>query len=171
MSFYFYLYFGAFTIFIVAFLKYHRVLLQNFFFPPTYRNWEKTPLCQPGQSRLHTAFKLLVQFDGENTIRIPTREPSKDWKYLEEVVVEEAGNASNSGKVKSTRAYGWIDFKFGHGSTLHYNAPIYQKEDGYESTLNFLMANSTVSTSLNYAELLQSSQINVGVNLATNNWR
>ncbi|CAI2166467.1 8487_t:CDS:10 [Funneliformis geosporum] len=79
-----------------------RCILQNFFSPPVYRNGEQTKKLSPGQDRLHTSLKILIQFKGQVTLRIPLKEASKDWKYSnsEGRIDESLGN---------NRPYGWLE--------------------------------------------------------------
>ena len=59
-----------------------RVFLQNFFFPPLYRNTKQTKKLNPGDTRVHTKLKILIQFDCPLTFKVPFKETSKVFFFL-----------------------------------------------------------------------------------------
>ncbi|KAJ5496039.1 hypothetical protein N7539_001155 [Penicillium diatomitis] len=58
-----------------------RIGLQNVFFPNFYRDSEPAEQLAPGVLRQSTVFKLRLEVDEDLTLRIPSREPSKDWQW------------------------------------------------------------------------------------------
>lgn len=54
-----------------------RAILQHTFFPPSFTDASPTPPLRPGDARLWTHMKILVELRDGVTLQIPFREPSK----------------------------------------------------------------------------------------------
>ena len=65
-----------------------RGFLQSFFYPYAFRSFPPTKLPREGEPRLHAAFQLHVEFQGETTWRVPTRESSKVSTALARLLAE-----------------------------------------------------------------------------------
>ncbi|CAG8439893.1 14436_t:CDS:10 [Funneliformis mosseae] len=154
-----------------------RSILQNFFFPPVYRNGEQTKKLSPGQDRLHTSLKILIQFKGQVTLRIPLKEASKDWKYSnsERRIEESQGN---------NRPYGWLEVKINkddgdvvddvdehndynddneydnddNDSFINISLPMVFTEQGYSNSLEMVLENVVIQSSVNFSHLLTTKQ-------------
>ncbi|CAG8472716.1 9921_t:CDS:10 [Diversispora eburnea] len=141
-----------------------RVLLQNFFFPPLYRNSEPTKMLCPGQDRIHTSLKLLFQFAGTVTINIPTREASKMHSLSlndENYYSEEDSNHNNQ------RQHGWIELKLGEESTINMTFPMVYTDKGYTNNFEIDFENFKTRTSVNDSEILNIQQAKIKCNLPT----
>ncbi|KAF7732780.1 hypothetical protein EC973_000053 [Apophysomyces ossiformis] len=138
----------------------HRALIQDYFFPTSYRDSQPTTRLEPGQLRLATAFELYVELMTEATLRIPTREKSKDWKY-------ELGSAELDLGADGyyTRPYGWLDIKAAKESTLKSVTPFVIGSDGCISTLKIDLKNVDISTSVNYASLVQADKFEIHLSM------
>jgi len=134
-----------------------RVLLQSFFFPFPYRNLTIDSPPQIGEQRKHPAFDVSLTFEGTNNLRVPTREPSKDWKFLENASDEILGET----KSKDVRPYGWIDIKIKQGGSIHWKLPMISDYNGYVTTLSIALTEIEIFTSVNYSILLSSEKIEV----------
>ena len=55
--------------------------LQNVFFPNFYRSSKASRPLAVGDLRRNTVFKFRIELSDETTLRIPTREQSKDWQW------------------------------------------------------------------------------------------
>ncbi|KAJ3287854.1 hypothetical protein HK104_008423, partial [Borealophlyctis nickersoniae] len=129
-----------------------RSQIQEFFFPTSYRHYQKTEPIAPGDLRISTSFNLLLSFEGNTKIRTPFRESSKDWKYLGDFAGEEEPNANI--KIGAMgRPYGWTDIKFS-GAKIELIIPSTIGEDGYTNLLNVEANNVVLSTSVNRAPVL-----------------
>ncbi|KAI8376427.1 uncharacterized protein BYT42DRAFT_386187 [Radiomyces spectabilis] len=139
-----------------------RAAIQDYFFPNSHRNNSPTPRLIPGQSRMATAFKFQLEFMTEATLRIPTREKSKDWKY-------ETGSAELDIGADGfyTRPYGWIDLKAAKDSSVKMVVPFVFGADGYVTKLDVHLKEPDVSTSINYASLLQLPSLELHVAMPT----
>lgn len=51
--------------------------IQGFFYPNPHRNGKPTPILEPGEQRIATAFEFYVESMTDITLRIPTKERSK----------------------------------------------------------------------------------------------
>ncbi|KAI9095544.1 hypothetical protein DFS34DRAFT_662396 [Phlyctochytrium arcticum] len=136
-----------------------RKLFQSFFFPTSYRNLSPTVKLRAGDARIFTATKILVQLKGKTTLRLPIREQSKDWKFYDDALTESASEDVKSGT--SGRPYAWIDIKSSSVATVDIVIPFVQTAKGYTSTFGIALEKFTVSTSLNYAPLLEASNLKI----------
>jgi hypothetical protein len=102
---------------------------------------------------------LAFIFDGISTFRVPTREESKDWKYFDGQPEEERGKTKTGPPI--SRAFGWLDFKFGEGSSINFNIPLHADNHGYPNTIGIKLHNVSAVSSVNYATLLEALTVEV----------
>ena len=136
-----------------------RAAFQSVFQPAVYHDNLPTPTLSPGDERLHTALKIFVLFSADTVLRIPTKEPSKDWKY--------DGKSSHDSSVVdlTTRPYGWLDVAFASDSTVNFVIPMVVGPDGYESLLEVHLVQLSVSTSVNYAPTIVAPACRLSIQL------
>ncbi|KAI9269315.1 hypothetical protein BDA99DRAFT_348390 [Phascolomyces articulosus] len=137
-----------------------RTELQDYFFPNSHRNNVQTPYLKPGDLRTTTAFEFHVELMTEGTLRIPTREKSKDWKYETESADLDLGADGFY-----TRPYGWIDIKTGSGSTAKIVIPYVCAAEGFTSNVDIHLKDVDASTSVNYASLLQAKNLQLSIHM------
>ncbi|CAG8497267.1 4277_t:CDS:10 [Ambispora leptoticha] len=137
-----------------------RVLLQNFFFPPLYRSSIKTKPLEYGQDRLHTMLKLLIQFDTDTILRIPTRETSKDWSFA-----KDDDNEDDAQPADNSREAGWLEVTVGKSSMIKLSLPMILDENGYTNKVDIRFNKITVQTSVNYANLLTAENCKIKCDL------
>ncbi|KAJ3103180.1 hypothetical protein HDU97_010313 [Phlyctochytrium planicorne] len=136
-----------------------RLVSQDFFFPTSFRSYTKSERPRPGQRRRCQYFDFALLFEGSTMIRIPFREPSKDWKYgfnEEDVPAKPKTGA---------RPCGWLDFKTNSLADIRFAIPIEANENGYKTLLNIDFADVAVSSSLNFSTFLRSQRLQVSGNL------
>ncbi|KAJ3160450.1 hypothetical protein HDU86_000784 [Geranomyces michiganensis] len=127
--------------------------MQKFFFPTAYRDSAKTEKLAPGAIRHFVALKVLVKFTGQTSFRIPFREQSKDWRYYDDALADEDGNANVN--IGSTgRPYAWVDLKMKGTSSIDVTVPFVLSEAGYSTIVHVALEDVSLITSLNYAPLL-----------------
>ncbi|RKP27397.1 hypothetical protein SYNPS1DRAFT_3668, partial [Syncephalis pseudoplumigaleata] len=126
-----------------------RQVLQDFFYPNIHRHQPATPFLQPGEARMHTAFRLDVQFLGNTNFRIPTREPSKDWLHVPDPRLPPGHSRSTA-----TRPYGWLDVQLAADSSLLVEVPSIVDDIGYTTKVELWLHDIDLTTSVNYASLL-----------------
>ncbi|KAG8952761.1 hypothetical protein FRC04_003684 [Tulasnella sp. 424] len=122
-----------------------RDLIQKVFFPPTYVTREPTARLPPGSLRMHTMMTIGLELKDDITFRLPTREPSKDWKY------DGAAPAADTRRKKDKRPFGWLDIGIGQGSTLNYNMGMAADDKGYSTLLEIHLKHPQLSSSVNGA--------------------
>ncbi|KAG8901896.1 hypothetical protein FRB99_005016 [Tulasnella sp. 403] len=120
-----------------------RDTLQRAFFPPTYVSRDPTARLSPGSYRLHTSLLIVLELRESVVLRLPTREPSKDWKY------DGIAPLADTRKKKDKRPFGWLDVSIGPSSTLTYNMAMVADEAGYRNTLEVHLREPSVSSSVN----------------------
>ncbi|KAG0319921.1 hypothetical protein BGZ97_001164 [Linnemannia gamsii] len=124
-----------------------RAEIQNFYFPNSFRSVEVTPEPQPGEDRIHAALQMMVTFSSDFTIKIPTQEISKDWKYNDlEFQAVQGG--------KSMRPFGWLELKADRGSLISVDIPMIYGTDGYKNVVLVELYNLVTTSSVNYAPVL-----------------
>ncbi|CAG8494033.1 15222_t:CDS:10, partial [Acaulospora morrowiae] len=144
-----------------------RALLQNFFFPPLYRNSKPFKKLSPGQDRLHTLLKIYIQFNDTTTLRIPLREASKDWKFNQN---EEDDENLSPG---SNRQHGWLEFKTpdeqdkSNDSTVNMILPMVYTDKGYTNHLEIDLENVELQTSVNFSRILTTKKARIMCDLPT----
>ncbi|KAF9983944.1 hypothetical protein BGZ65_001237, partial [Modicella reniformis] len=129
-----------------------RVEIQNFYFPNSYRTVDPTPETKPGQDRIHAALHIMVTFSSTVTIKIPTQEKSKDWKYSDPEFQAVQGG-------KSMRPFGWLEFKAARGSMISVDIPMIYNTDGYKNVVLAELQNLIVTSSVNYAPVFNLKEL------------
>ncbi|CAG7975669.1 unnamed protein product [Penicillium olsonii] len=147
-----------------------RVGLQNVFFPNFYRSAEPAEQLAPGVLRQSTSFRLCVEISDELTLRIPTRESSKDWQWKGRA--DAVGGASRTKKPaekKSTRGndgekghigpeirpFGWLSLCVAPDSTITYTMDMVASSTGFRNELSLDLRESRLSSSINHGLLWQ----------------
>ncbi|KAF7592988.1 hypothetical protein BBP40_012147 [Aspergillus hancockii] len=167
-----------------------RVGLQNIFFPNSYRNSQPAEPLSPGDLRQNSVFKLRVETSEELTLRIPTREPSKDWQWKGRAdAIRGASRVRKQQQRRQSRAadgdkghigpeirpFGWLSLRVAGDSTINYCMDMVASRVGYLNQLSLDLRESTMSSSVNHAVLwqcpLQSIDCDLSVPLAWNSLR
>ncbi|KAL4909994.1 hypothetical protein BDW74DRAFT_173468 [Aspergillus multicolor] len=145
-----------------------RIGLQNIFFPNAYRNSQPAAPLRPGELRQSLAFRFRVEFDQETILRIPTREPSKDWQWkgrgdavrgaskLKKQQRRKQSRASEGDKGNAgpdMRPFGWFSLRIAGNSTMNYTMDIVAGKSGFASQLDLDLRGSKMSSSVNHALL------------------
>ncbi|KAA1074828.1 hypothetical protein PGT21_022120 [Puccinia graminis f. sp. tritici] len=120
-----------------------RAVIHKAIFPPQrFDNVETPQPFGPGDQRAHT--ELLVKVDLENCqVRVPIREPSKDWQWLT------GGTTTANNQGSDVRPYGWLDLSIGPGSEIVLTQSQIPQKDGYEMVLQFRMMDVEARSSVN----------------------
>jgi hypothetical protein len=164
----------------------HRGIFQSFFFPGAHVDADVAPPLKPGDTRVLSVFKLFLSIEEETVLRIPTREPSKDWKWKGKAHTlaahDKPGADKAKGKSKSrkrrgkqrdntsaqnVRPFGWIDVKVGGNTSVNYVMDMYASKIGFHSKLDVDVASAEISSSVNHALLWRSGSIALDCDLST----
>ena len=157
-----------------------RTYLQSFFFPSLSADAIVPAKLQPGDTRISTVFKVVIELDREVTLRIPTREESKDWKWKDHAAT--AGDLENrperrrtSSKVKRSgkptlnpevRPYGWLDITVAADSSIAYTMDMIASASGYRNMLDLDLKAPEMSTSVNHGLLWRSKSQTINCDLS-----
>lgn len=163
----------------------HRGIFQNIFFPGARVDAVPAIPLKTGAPRTLSVFKLFL-FIGEDTVlRIPLREPSKDWKWKGKAHTlaahEKSANDKAKGKSKSrkrrgkqrdttaaqnVRPFAWIDVKVAGNSTVNYTMDMVASEEGFGNKLDVSITSTEISSSVNHGLLWRSGSIALGCDLS-----
>lgn len=120
--------------------------LQRTFFPPTYMERSPTPSLVPGNVRQHTSLKILVEVRESVTLRLPTRESSKDWQYDGIVPL------ADTRRKKDKRPFGWLDLELAPASYVEYSMSMVADLAGFRNALEVKLPNVSLTSSVNGAK-------------------
>jgi hypothetical protein len=146
-----------------------RVGLQNVFVPNFYRSSEPAEKLTPGVLRQSTLFRLRVEIMEELTLRIPTREPSKDWMWKGRADAIRGAKAKKPNERRKARPkegekghigpdirpFGWLSLRVGPDSTVNYTMDMVASEIGFRNELSLDLRESRMSSSVNHGLLWQ----------------
>lgn len=159
-----------------------RVGIQNVFFPNFYRDNQPGRPLAPGDNRQATTFKLTIDFEEETVLRIPTREPSKDWLWRDRAdAVWYAAKrkkernrkhprdkeVDKGGQGPDIRPYGWLSLYIDGDSTLSFTMAMVPLHTGSSTQLNFDISGSRLMSSVNHGLLWKSGHQTVNCDLST----
>ena len=147
-----------------------RADLQNVFFPTLHKDAIPAVRLNPGQSRVSTVFKCVVEIEKETTLQIPTREESKDWKWKDQAINGDGPEAKKKGKkgyvrkkkgqkavpTPEIRPFGWLDVKVLPDSTISLTIDLVASSSGYRSRVDLDLKRPEMSSSVNHGLLWRS---------------
>ncbi|PYI08442.1 fermentation associated protein [Aspergillus sclerotiicarbonarius CBS 121057] len=147
-----------------------RVGLQNVFFPNAYRSSQPVDPPTPGELRKSSVFRLRVEITEELTLRLPTREPSKDWQWkgradairgVSKLRKQSSRRQSRTGDGDKghigpdIRPFGWLSLRVAGDSTVNYAMDMVASASGFHSQLDLDLRETKMLTSVNHALLWQ----------------
>ncbi|KAJ4985061.1 fermentation associated protein [Stagonosporopsis vannaccii] len=163
----------------------HRGIFQNVFFPGARVNAVPAEPLKAGEPRALSVFKLFLFIREDTVLRIPIREPSKDWKWKGKAHTlaahEKAANDRSKGKAKSrkrrgkqrdttaaqnVRPFAWIDVKVAGDSTVNYTMDMVASSKGFGNKLDVSIKSTEISSSVNHGLLWRSGPIALDCDLA-----
>ena len=143
-----------------------RADLQAVFFPPLYNDATAATKLVPGQQRVSSILKIVVDVEEQITIRIPTREASKDWKWKghktqlpsdsNDKKAKNHGKGSKSRKSSQTpevRQPGWLEMKLFPDSTINFSMDLLANSNGYTNRVDIDLKGGEMSSSVNHGLL------------------
>jgi hypothetical protein len=114
-----------------------REALQKTFAPNIFFDSEPKSRLRAGETRVHADLVVSVTFSEETNLRIPTREPSKDWQF----------DAKPEADLE--RPYGWLDVTAGADSTISYTQSQFATAQGYDANLVLHLKSLSIASSIN----------------------
>ena len=141
-----------------------RTGLQAMFFPSLLKDILPHIHLIPGQTRISTQFKMLVEFEDQTTLRIPTRESSKDWQWRGKAMLNASTKTRNgrkdrnrkdskslpAGTTPDSRPLGWIDINIAKDSTASLIMDLVANAAGFTNHLAVDLRNPELTTSVNH---------------------
>ncbi|KAI0165642.1 putative fermentation associated protein [Xylariaceae sp. FL1272] len=156
-----------------------RAELQRVFFPGLCKDAIPARRLPAGSDRIPTAFNLYLEFTEETTLRIPTREDSKNWKWKKEATTlkqqtqqglrrgRDRNQKSPTTSAAEQRPYGWFDVKIGANSTVSYRMDMLAGPFGYANAVEIDLPSTEISTSVNHGTLWRSAAQHISCDLST----
>ena len=163
----------------------HRGIFQNIFFPGARVDAVPAEPLKIGDPRALSIFKLFLSIGEDTVLRIPVREPSKDWKWKGKAHTlaahEKSANDKAKGKTKSrkrrgkqrdtiaaqnVRPFAWIDVKVAGNSTVNYTMDMVASNKGFGNKLDVSIKSTEISSSVNHALLWRSGSIALDCDLS-----
>ncbi|KAJ1333438.1 protein CSF1 [Microdochium nivale] len=156
----------------------HRAELQRVFFPGMSKDATPAKKLSVGEYRVPTVFNIYVELDDEVTLRVPTREDSKNWRWRKEADAHrehmQAERQRGRKRVQKEatasptqqRPYGWLDVKVARNTTVSYSMDMLAGPSGYSNSLSVDLPATEVSTSVNHGILWKSGALRVSCDLS-----
>ncbi|KAL1409648.1 Macrophage colony-stimulating factor 1 receptor [Vanrija albida] len=131
-----------------------RDALQKAFNPSIFFDSTPRAKLKPGDDRVHSQLVINVNIDDRTTLRIPTREPSKDWLF-------------QGAKTNAERRYGWLDVNVGPNSSVTYTQSQWPTAQGYESMVLLHLDTLEVASSVNLVNFVMAKSCKVSMTMPT----
>ena len=145
-----------------------RLEVQSAFFPNPYHNASPAEPLGVGSERQYTIMTINVRIEDDVTLRVPTREQSKDWQWrgrahaVREAAIQRKHRQRRHFRFRRShktthgpeiRPFGWMSFTVGTNSTVCYNMGMIAGPDGYRNSLNLDLHDTRALSSVNHALL------------------
>ncbi|RNJ53407.1 hypothetical protein D7B24_001929 [Verticillium nonalfalfae] len=156
-----------------------RADLQRVFLPGLSKDATPAKPLPTGAFRVSTQFKLYVELEEELTLRIPTRETSKNWRWKgkEPTTKDDRPHQTRKQRAKAKkhskgdaaplRPAGWLDFKIAANATISYSMDSVAGTHGYKMGLDLDLPGTELSSSVNHELLWRSGAQRVRCDLST----
>lgn len=158
-----------------------RAELQRFFFPSLSKDATPAEPLKEGEYRTSTKFTLYIEVEKEFTIRVPTREPSKNWRFKDKnpqieqnqaqqkQTRKQRARAEKSGSEEATRIRpaGWLDLKIAANATVSYSMDMVAGQSGYTTIVDIELPDSELSSSVNHELLWRAGPQRISCDLST----
>ncbi|KPI44078.1 Protein CSF1 [Cyphellophora attinorum] len=146
-----------------------RLEIQSAFFPNAYRSATPTEPPEAGDLRIYTIMNIRVDIEKDVTLRVPTRELSKDWQWRGRAhAAREAAMVRRQRERRphfsfrknhkqaagpEVRPFGWFSFTVGPDTIVKYDMAMIPDADGYQNSLDLDLVNTRATSSVNHAVL------------------
>ena len=167
-----------------------RLNLQQVFFPASYVDATPVQPLKPGETRNWSLFNILVIVEKDVTLRLPSREPSKDVKWQGRAAKskgpDQADGANVKGKHKhgrkarqsrrskrkqggpgtDARPYAWLDVTVKTDSTVNYTMDMFSRAEGYVNHLACDVKGTEITSSVNHGLLWRTGEVSLTADLS-----
>ena len=158
-----------------------RTDLQTYFFPTTYSNASPAKPLRPGKDRVATIFTIHIEVEQQTTLRVLTREESKDWRWKGNSMTADEFSTKkqtkkNPTKFKKTekstikqeiRPPAWLDVTVSQDTCITYTLDMVASASGYGNKLRLDLRSPEMSTSVNHGVLWRSQSQTISCDLPT----
>ena len=141
-----------------------RAGLQTVFFPSLYKDAMPAQKLEVGASRTSTDLKVIAIIEDQVTLRVPTREDSKDWKWKGQTSSSAPVDPEHKKKTHirgkkyaentqgpEARPFGWMDIKVLPDSTISFSMALSANAEGYRNHVDVDLKGLEMSSSVNHA--------------------
>ena len=147
-----------------------RADMQAVFFPASYKDASPAASLDPGQFRISTALRVVIEIEKDTILRVPTREGSKDWRWkgrsmdpvrksAKQKKSKAHGKADKSKTADTSprdRPFGWLDVKVMPDSTVSFSMDLLARAKGYRNLVDLDIKGLEISSSVNHGLLWRS---------------
>lgn len=162
----------------------HRVVLQQIFFPAPFFDAVAAPKLKVGETRISTTFNLKLTIDADTVLRVPFREPSKDWKWKgraatmidkgrRRVMKKQKGKPKKHARKRDIgnvshdlRPFAWFDIRVNSQSSVSYCMDMVPDKKGYKNRLDVDVSGINIYSSLNHGLLWRSGKVGMKCDLS-----
>ena len=156
-----------------------RAELQRFFFPAACKDAIPAQRLKVGDYRVATKFTLYVELDKEVTIRVPTKEPSKNWRFKSTVLPTQQNQPTQKRKERNRekklntndpsriRPAGWLDLRVSANATISFAMDMFAGSAGYSTTVDLDLPETELSSSVNHELLWRSGPQRISCDLSS----
>ncbi|KAH3901912.1 Csf1p SCDLUD_001696 [Saccharomycodes ludwigii] len=136
----------------------HRQLMpiKKMLAPSITRDSKPATKLKPNDTRIYTSFKLLIEITDTSTLRIPTREFSKDDEFIKQYA--ESKNL--------LRPFGWIDIELNSTSSLFFDFALCPTEDEFINTFSIELKEPIFSSSVNHDIFFKADYHNITADIS-----
>ncbi|PNY23236.1 Protein CSF1 [Tolypocladium capitatum] len=154
-----------------------RADLQRVFVPTLAKDASPAHPLPAGAWRVATQFTLFVELEDAVTLRIPTREESKNWRWrgTEPPIRNEGApkrkqrnraKKSSKGNASQPRPAGWLEIKVPANATVAYSMDMLAGSSGYENRLDIDLPSTELWSSVNHDLLWKSGAQRISCDLS-----
>ena len=142
-----------------------RLEIQGAFFPNPYHSSKPAEPTKVGDLRQYTIMNIAVDIENDVTLRVPTREPSKDWHWrgranaAREAAMQKQHQAKRHFRFRRSakttagpevRPFGWMSFTVAKRSTVQYVMAMLPGPNGFPNSLLLNLKDVRASSSVNH---------------------
>ncbi|RMZ82622.1 hypothetical protein DV738_g1485, partial [Chaetothyriales sp. CBS 135597] len=145
-----------------------RLEVQSAFFPASYMPTAPAERLKAGDIRQYSRMAIDVEVDEDVSLRVPTREESKDWQWrgraqaAREAAIQHKHREKKHFRFRrahkpvhgnNVRPFGWFNFTVGKKSVVNYDLAMLPDGTGYPNALDITLNDTRVTSSVNHALL------------------
>ena len=157
-----------------------RTDLQAYFFPTLYSEASPARPLRSGDTRVATVFTVHVEIEQQTTLRVLTREESKDWRWKGNPMTADRFSTTKQAKKpskfkkadKSTvkpelRPPGWLDITVSRDTYITHTIDMIASASGFGNKLRLDLRSPEMSTSVNHGVFWRSQSQTICCDLST----